>query len=113
MILISLDITGAFDNISHRKIIELFTEYDFPGNLIKFAKSYSTHRMVSIRKADIENSKRIERGCAQSSKCAPDLFMIAMNDFLQILKRQGIRTLAYEDDLMLVLEGHNVQQIAR
>ena len=111
-LIVSLDITGAFDNISHRKIIDLLFQYGVQGNLIQFAHSYLTNRTVKIKIANATASKQIDRGCAQGSKCGPGLFLIAMNELLSILQREGIQTFAYADDLLLVLEGQDAQSMS-
>lgn len=111
-IAISLDITGAFDNISHRKIIELMTEYGVDDNLIAFTRSYLTDRNATLQVGDAKGSKRIVRGCAQGSKCGPGLFLIAMNELLTILQKENIKTFAYADDLLLTFSGQDIDLLA-
>lgn len=100
----SLDITGAFDNVSHRRIIELMTKYRVSSYLVAQTRSYLIDRAST--------NKTTSKGCPQGSACGPNLFLIVMNDLLTKLAKFNMGVFAYADDVLLVLRGHSTDLIA-
>lgn len=110
-LILSLDITGAFDNIGHDKLIRLLNEYNVPANLVSIVISYLNDRTVILEMGESSATKTVTRGCAQGSKCGPGLFMIVMNDLLAKISTTEIKAVAYADDLLLIISSKSIQTI--
>lgn len=111
-LVISLDISGAFDNILHDKLVEQLAIGGVDHGLINFAVSYLSNRYVEMEVGGSKRSKKITRGCPQGSKCAPGMFMIVINELLLKLKRCEIKCFAYADDILIVIPGKKSKDIA-
>lgn len=104
-LVISLDITGAFDNILHSRLIEQMEMAKVSPNLIRFAKSYLTNRFVQIKIGETTMKKKLTRGCPQGSKCGPGMFNIVLNDLLRRMDELDLECIAYADDIILIVSG--------
>src|SRR5437763_15304225 len=47
--MLSLDLTGAFDNISHKRLLHILHRKGFPEWLVRFVSSFLTERRTRIR----------------------------------------------------------------
>lgn len=111
-LVLCLDISGAFDNMRHERLINLLEKYNVPNNLIKLVTSYLKNRLVELNLNGQTAKKTLTRGCAQGSRCGPGLFCILMNELLKTLDSMEIDVIAYADDIALLIDGRNAGQIA-
>ena len=92
---LSLDISKAFDSLSHSYLESVFTFYNFGPKLIKWIKMLSTKRTACIL---LEGNERtnffdLERGNAQGDTISPFLFNL------------GYQILLFKLDLSLQIAG--------
>lgn len=67
VMLISIDISGAFDNLWWPSLIEEIKSYNVPGNLFRLLKSYLKGRTTTIQEAGYKVQQLNSTGCPQGS----------------------------------------------
>jgi retron-type reverse transcriptase len=84
LLIISLDIKGAFDNAFWSYILYQLFIKNTPKNLYGLIRSYLSDREVILIINDLMANKSIDRGCGQGSACAPGLCNILFDELLQL-----------------------------
>jgi hypothetical protein len=119
--IIGLDIKGAFDNVSHRTLIEAMNnDIKLESNNIKFwLAKFITRRKIVLRYGSWHSKPRdICKGVPQGSALGPILFNFAirsvkpdvnMND--QESWSTKIEIYKYADDLHIIQKGYNPEQM--
>lgn len=104
---VSLDITGAFDNLKWSDVTDALRRTDVNQSLISLSQSYFKNREVRLAIAGCQKSRYLHKGCAQGSKCGPGFWNLVLNELLLILDSldERIRCFAYADDILLVTWG--------
>lgn len=112
---ISMDIAGAFNNITHLSIIKALARTNWHKNNIEIIKSYFTDRTVSITVNKIKTTWPMNRGVVQGSKLSPTLFILGINGAIDALNKLAeahkdsceILVTAYADDVSIVITNVN------
>ena len=81
--MISLDISKAFDRVSHKGLLAELPLFGLHHTLIKWISSFLSDRSVAIRvDGYLSNSHSINFGVPQGSVISPVLFILFINDLL-------------------------------
>lgn len=107
--IISLDINGAFDNVSQDAIIDkLFMDLNEDPLKIWLAK-FIIDRRISIEYKGLRSkTRKVQMGVPQGSALGPILFNYMINNIEEGLYEQyGVETLKYADDIFLIHKGAN------
>ena len=93
-----LDLSSAFDVVSHSILIDKLKTYNFSDKTIAWFKSYLANRtQVVVVESKVSDRKQVgEQGIPQGSLLGPILFLIFYNDFPAV-RKEGISVL-YADD---------------
>ena len=83
VIMVSLDVRGAFDSALWPGIIKGQRDVKCPRNLYNLTPDYLKERKAAIN-INIIIEKRITRGCPQGSCCGPWLWNIQYNPILNL-----------------------------
>lgn len=113
--MISYDMAGAFNGITHNSIVKTLAEYGWQVNYLNIIKSYFTNRTVSLTLNNQKVSKTMNAGIIQGSKLSPTLFIIGINNLLkhintwaQAQKPNCIITIsAYADDITATITNNS------
>lgn len=89
VIMVLLDITGAFDNAPWCRIIEILENKNVPKYLINCFKSYFKNREICLSTGDTVISKKTTQGCPQGSCSGPSLWNILLDDLFAKLNNEG------------------------
>lgn len=107
--LLSLDLSKAFDRVDHLRLLEkLRDKFKFSKTACSLVASYLTGRsqFVSLNgRSSFVGS--IGSGVPQGSVLGPLLFMLYMNDFVDIIDCSYCKPFVFADDIQLVFSCHN------
>ncbi|GBP00859.1 Putative 115 kDa protein in type-1 retrotransposable element R1DM [Eumeta japonica] len=101
VLLISLDIEGAFDNAWWPALKTQLIDKKCPGNLYQMACSYLTERKITVNYARETVTKSTNKGCVQGSICGPTFWNIIIDSLLQRLTDAKVHCQAFADDVVL------------
>lgn len=108
---IFLDLTKAFDTVSHSKLLEILSCVGINGIGYEIFESYLTNRRQSVRlNGGLSDFGVLEYGVPQGTVLGPILFLIYLNNLLKL--NLTCRILAYADDLVLVFRGETWSEVS-
>ena len=100
MFLVLLDLSAAFDTISHQHLIDLLaSKFKIGGTVLSWIRSYLSDRSYRV-KIDSDLSEPIcsNVGVPQGSVLGPILFNCVMASLPKLLNSIGIKSHMYADD---------------
>jgi hypothetical protein len=108
VIMVSLDVRGAFDSAWCPAILKGLRDAQCPRNLYNLTLDYLKERkaVININNFDIE--KRITKGCPQGSCRGPGLWNIQYNPILNLRYTKHTKIIAFADDLVLMVEAESI-----
>jgi hypothetical protein len=107
---VTVDMSKAFDTLSHNILIEKLKTYHCSANTVKWFMSYLTSRNQSVQIGKtLSEQKIIKHGVPQGSILGPLLFSLYINDLPLHIENCNIDL--YADDATLDKDGNNVNEI--
>lgn len=106
-VLVSLDLSKAFDKVVHSWLIKKLCDmFCFSESACKLVYSYLWKRsqFVSVEGSD-SLTCQVTSGVPQGSVIGPILFMIYLNDFLSIMDNNVSETFVYADDVQILFSA--------
>ena len=111
VIAVSLDIKAAFDNAWWPALLNRLNKIKCPSNIYRLIKNYLNNRVVNLNFAEASASKTMTRGCIQGSVCGPVFWNLILDELLERDLPEGCHIQAFADDVLLVVEAHNVADL--
>ena len=111
VVVVSLDIEGAFDNAWWPAVKAQLIKKKCPKNLYGIITSYLTDRKVRIGYMGEVWEKSTTKGCVQGSIGGPFLWNLLLDTLLTDLERTGVRCQAFADDVVLLFSGHSTPDL--
>ena len=112
VISIFLDLKKAFDTVDHRILLNKLYAYGIRGNVHDWFRSYLTDRsQFAIYDRERSDTKQIKCGVPQGSILGPILFIIYMNDIMNV--SNILYTILYADDTCAVLSGNDLSDLMK
>jgi len=96
---VDADITGCFDNIDHRAIVDLLARRIADGKVLRLVEN-----MLAAGVMDGWSLKRTAAGTPQGGVISPLLCNIALHEMDVRLEKEGIAWVRYADDFVLPCE---------
>ena len=98
---IYLDFAKAFDSISHNKLLHKLSAYGFRYELFKWIQCFLENREQCVLIGDhLSRTSRVSSGVIQGSQIGPLLFIIFVNDIVDLVEHPASCKL-FADDVKL------------
>jgi Reverse transcriptase (RNA-dependent DNA polymerase)/Endonuclease-reverse transcriptase len=111
--MLSLDLAGAFDNVSHERLLAILRKKGFPTWLVRMVACFLRARRTRIVYAG-HRSEWIETrtGIPQGSPLSPILFLFYISELLESLQEPRTATigLGFVDDTNLITWGTSAEE---
>ena len=114
--ILSMDISGAFDNVSRPRLIHNLRERRVPLTLVKWVESFLIERTTTIKLFEGESqSFAILSGIPQGSPISPVLFLFFIANLLDTVNCDSLRTSAvgFVDDVNVLVYGPSTAENCR
>lgn len=107
--LVSMDIEGAFDNVSQDHIITKLRKDLRSNTIIYWLSQFILNRRINIVYGRLKSKCRMmQKGVPQGSALGPILFNFMINDIEEGIEKPGIQELLkYADDIILIRKGYD------
>ncbi len=109
-LVISLDISGAFNYCWWPKILHQLRLKKCPKNLFDLIESYFEDRSANLWYLNTETKRDLNIGCPQGSASGPWLWNIAYDDIFD-LSEDNIKIIGFADDTLIMIESQNIQDL--
>ena len=108
---IYVDFSKAFETIDHKILLEKLKLYGFDTQSLALMRNYITTRtQVTTVNGNTSSSRNVECGTAQGSILGPLIYIIYVNDVLNVLDCENDIFL-YADDMLIISRDKNVDQM--
>ena len=96
------DIKRAFDTVWHGKLLDKLSQLGISGHMYQFVKAFLDDRRMAVKVgAAVSETHTLDMGVPQGSVIAPTLFIVMLHDLEDTIRRQGINTSLFADDLAI------------
>jgi len=96
-----IDFSRAFDSVSHPKLLHKLKSYGIDGILLDWVASFLSRRSHCTKVGNVYSSfQHIYSGVVQGSCLGPLLFLVYINDVLDIFQSR-VNCKLYADDVKL------------
>ena len=97
-----LDLQKAFELVNKDVILSELATAGLQGRLLAWTSDFLSDRRAKVRFQNCySNTQSFENGTPQGSSLSPTIFNYAMDIFLRLQLPEGVRILAYADDLVV------------
>ena len=107
----SLDLSKAFDSISHKLLLKKLPGLGFGNHTVDWIDSYLSNRVQKTKFENfISNSAKVESGIPQGSILGPLLFLCYTNDLPKSFENI-CDVFSYADDTQLLVSADNLDEL--
>ena len=111
VLLVNLDIKGAYDNLTNKDIIESLKRIGASDEYIKWHKFFLDHRKIIATHKGIQQIKFPRKGTPQGSICSPAHWNIVSDTLHELFDTGRVKSVGYADDTTLYVEGDDPEQL--
>lgn len=114
---IFLDLSKAFDCVSHDTLLSILNKYGIRGVAHDLLESYLLNREQAVEISSNQKStsksefKPVRKGVPQGSVKGPHLFLIYVNCIEKIIKNFDCDCILYVDDTTIIVKGKSLSEI--
>jgi hypothetical protein len=109
--MLCLDISGAFDNVSHQRLIHNLKMKGFPPTITGFVQSFLQDRTTYLKLGDYKDQVRPQpTGIPQGSTLSPILFLLFSSTLLPTLEEGPTTALGFVDDTNILTFGKTTEE---
>jgi retron-type reverse transcriptase len=110
--ILSLDVVGVFDRVSHARLVHNLRKRKILEAIVRWVEDFLKDRHTEIRIADFTLKKsRVDVGIPQGSPILPILYLFYNADLLDIYENRMLRTspIGFIDDVNLLTYGATIK----
>lgn len=108
----SLDLSKAFDSISHQLMLKKLQKLGLSNNTTNWISSYLTNRtQVTKFRHYTSEEETILSGVPQGSILGPLLFLCFTNDLFNEFEDEECKVIAYADDTQIIVTARKIEQL--
>ena len=114
--LLSMDVAGAFDTVSHQRLIHNLKKRKIPVWIINWVESFLTDRKTTLAiYSQITNMFAVRTGIPQGSPVSPILYLFYNADLLDLCERPGTRAsgIGFVDDVNILAYSTSTEENCR
>lgn len=100
-----LDIEGAYNNVLFSAIQDALMRWNIPQCIVYWIVAMLASRIATAKRGDSEIEANVARGCPQGGVLSPLLWCLVVDSLLHQLKAQAVFSVAYADDIVIVIPG--------
>ena len=109
---ICLDLSKAFDKVSHLYLLSKLPSYQINGNEFTWFENYLFNRKQHVfYNGHLSKAFPVFRGVPQGSILGPTLFLLHLNDIDNCLHHSSI--IKYADDIVIYVSGNDSESIQK
>jgi len=108
-----LDISGAFDNVDWKPLIEDMTLLGATPATVSMTRSYLSKRIAKITANHTSVSTTLTKGCPQGSGFGPTLWNVAANEILKNNQEGYTHRVAYADDIAALVAANTRSELVK
>ena len=109
--LLLLDVTGAFDNVSKKRLLHNLRLKRIEERIVRWIDSFLSKRTTILKTSEhVTERQGISIGTPQGSPLSPILFLFYNAPLLEELTREGITNCGFVDDVALLVEGDSSEE---
>jgi hypothetical protein len=111
--LLSLDISGAFDHVSHERLVHNLRKRRIPPTIIGWVSSFLRGRETTIKLFEGESQCfKVATGIPQGSPVSPILFLFFVADLLDATNNEALRVSSngFVDDINVLTYGGSTER---
>jgi retron-type reverse transcriptase len=102
--LLSLDIAGAFDNVSHPRLLHNLRAKGIPEWTVLFIQSFLSDRTTRMILGDYTGPQMaVDTGIPQGSTLSPILFLLFISTLLPLLHKRNVSAGGFVDDTNILI----------
>ena len=109
--LLLLDVSGAYDNLSHERLVHNLRKRRVSHNIACWVKSFLESRSTTIKLQEYTApSMPIQTGVPQGSCISPILYLFYNADLIEACKTEDTEAVGYIDDVSILAVGPSAQR---
>jgi len=109
--MLCLDMSGAFDNVSHQRLLHHLKMKGFPPTVIGFVQSFLQDRTTCLKLGEYNDQLRPQlTGIPQGSTLSPILFLLFASTLLPMLEEGPTTALGFVDDTNILTFGKTTEE---
>lgn len=110
--MLCLDMTGAYDHVSHERLLEVLSSKGIPDWMINFLWSFLSERTAKlVTPGHTSNEFPVPIGIPQGSALSPILFLFFAAPLLEIFDQDsGVRAMGFSDDSHLLATSQSYEE---
>ena len=105
VVMISLDVLGAFDATWYPSILNNLRNLRCPSNLYNLTRTYFSDRVATWHANTYRMERKVSRGCPQGSCCGPAFWNVMYDALLNLEYSTHSKIIAFADDLVILTYG--------